>query len=54
MFLQEFVEEKIPWAHVDIAGTVWIGNNLPYMTKGPTGVGVRTLVKLIEALEKQN
>ena len=54
VFLQEFVPEKIPWVHLDIAGTAWQDSDKPYMAKGPTGVGVRTLVKLVEALEKQN
>lgn len=53
-FLQEFVPEKTPWVHMDIAGTAWLGADKPYMVKGPTGVGVRTLVKLIEGLEKEN
>jgi leucyl aminopeptidase len=52
MFLQEFVGGEIPWVHMDIAGTVWQDNDTPYITKGPSGVGVRTLVKLIEGLEK--
>ena len=51
IFLQEFVKEKIAWAHLDIASTAWLDNEKPYLAKGPTGVGVRTLVKLIESLE---
>jgi len=52
VFLKEFVPEKIPWVHMDIAGTAWLGREKPYLAKGPTGVGVRTLVKLLETLEK--
>lgn len=44
-FLEEFVEEK-PWAHLDIAGTAWLDDAKPYLAKGPTGVGVRTFVRL--------
>jgi len=51
MFLLEFVNEKVPLAHLDIAATAWLSTERPYLTKGPTGVGVRTLVKLIESLE---
>ena len=44
LFLQNFVKPDIPWAHIDIAGTVWSekghGDNPP----GATGYGVRTLV----------
>mmetsp|Transcript_5183 Transcript_5183/g.11886 ORF Transcript_5183/g.11886 Transcript_5183/m.11886 type:complete len:565 (+) Transcript_5183:61-1755(+) len=36
LFLQEFVE-KTPWAHIDMAGPVWIGGK-------PTGYGVKLLV----------
>jgi leucyl aminopeptidase len=52
MFLLEFVNEKIPFAHCDIAATAWQSGERPFIAKGPTGVGVRTLVKLIESLEK--
>lgn len=52
VFLKEFVPKNRPWAHLDIAGTAWLGKEKPYMAKGPTGVGVRTLVKLLDQLEK--
>jgi leucyl aminopeptidase len=45
-FLQEFVG-KTPWAHLDIAGTAWNYTEKPYIPKGPSGVGVRTLLELI-------
>lgn len=51
IFLQEFVDEKTQWAHLDIAGTALSDGKSPFLAKGPTGVGVRTLVKLIESLE---
>ena len=47
MFLREFVDGK-PWVHLDIAGTAWLDDSKPYMAKGPTGVGVRTFVRLAE------
>jgi len=50
VFLQEFVDDKIPWAHLDIAATAWLEAETPYLAKGPTGFGLRTLVKLIEAV----
>lgn len=52
VFLKEFVPKNLPWVHLDIAGTAWLGKEKPYMAKGPTGVGVRTLVKLLDQLEK--
>ena len=45
MFLREFVGET-PWVHLDIAGTAYLDDAKSYMAKGPTGVGVRTFVKL--------
>ncbi len=45
-FIREFVEDT-PWAHLDIAGTAWNETNKPYMSVGPTGVCVRTLVNLV-------
>ncbi len=45
MFLREFTG-GLPWAHLDIAGTAWADESKPFMPKGPTGVGVRTLIEL--------
>jgi leucyl aminopeptidase len=45
MFLKEFAEQT-PWVHLDIAGTAWLDDNKSYMAKGPTGLPVRTLVRL--------
>jgi len=45
MFLKEFAEDT-PWVHLDIAGTAWIDEAKPYTAKGPSGVPVRTLVRL--------
>ena len=45
MFLKEFAGDT-PWVHLDIAGTAWIDDNKPYVSKGPSGVPVRTLVRL--------
>ena len=44
-FLKEFAD-PLPWAHLDIAGTAWLDTAKPFLAKGPTGVGVRTLVHL--------
>ncbi|MGG7510154.1 leucyl aminopeptidase [Plantibacter sp. YIM 135249] len=60
VFLQEFIgtaahddEERIPWAHLDIAGS----GNRPdgaagFTTKGPTGVAVRTLLAMAEEFSR--
>jgi len=45
MFLKEFTG-GLPWAHMDVAGTAWAEEARPYLPKGPSGVGVRTLAEL--------
>ena len=45
MFLKEFAEET-PWVHLDIAGTAWLDEAKPHMAKGPTGLPVRSMVRL--------
>jgi leucyl aminopeptidase len=42
MFLKRFVGDT-PWAHLDIAGTAFLGKATPYQPKGGTGFGVRLL-----------
>ncbi len=50
-YLHQFVGE-IPWAHLDIAGTAWDFTEKTYIPKGPSGVGVRTLIELLRRWEK--
>lgn len=50
MFLQNFVEDGTPWAHLDIAGMADSPKELPYSPKGATGFGVRLLVNYLESL----
>lgn len=47
-FLENFVEEGIPWAHFDIAGTAWNqGQRYSYLpAKGATGSIIRTFIEL--------
>jgi leucyl aminopeptidase len=45
LFLKEFTG-GLPWAHLDIAGTSAAEESRPYMPKGATGTGVRTLAEL--------
>lgn len=44
-FLREFADPT-PWIHLDIAATAWIDDAKAWMTKGPTGVAVRSFVQL--------
>jgi leucyl aminopeptidase len=46
-FLKEFAD-GVAWAHLDIAGTAWGDDVKPYRSKGPTGVAVRTLLRMVE------
>jgi leucyl aminopeptidase len=50
LFLKEF-SGKLPWVHIDIAGTAWAEDSKPYQPKGATGVIVRTLAELALAAE---
>ncbi|MCW5730497.1 MAG: leucyl aminopeptidase [Alphaproteobacteria bacterium] len=45
-FLQRFVN-KLPWAHLDIAGTAWSKKDRPTSPKGATAYGVRLLDRLV-------
>ena len=47
LFLEEFFNEDINWAHIDIAGTCWSDKNKGLNPSGATGYGVRTLTKWI-------
>lgn len=46
-FLQEFVPEGIPWAHLDIAGTAWLESVKPHQAPGATLFGARLLAHWI-------
>jgi leucyl aminopeptidase len=45
-FLKEFAD-GVAWAHLDIAGTAWGDDAKPYRSKGPTGIAVRTLLRIV-------
>ena len=51
-FLSDFVGET-PWVHLDIAGPSTSDKERGYVSKGGTGVGVRTLVELVRRLDGQ-
>lgn len=50
LFLQRFVAEGIPWAHLDIAGPGRADAPHDLGPKGGTGFGTRTLLEWIEGL----
>jgi len=51
-FVAEFAGDT-PWVHLDIAGTSMSEKERTYLTKGATGVPVRTLVSLVLSLAKE-
>lgn len=50
-FLERFIENDTPWAHMDIAGTAWVKSDTPTCPKPGTGFGVRTLDRLAASFE---
>ncbi len=52
-FLEEFLPNKTPWAHLDIAGMDMFSKPKPLYPKGASGFGVRLINKLLQNLEKK-
>ena len=44
-FLREFADPT-PWIHLDIASTAWLDDGKAWLSKGPSGVAVRSFVQL--------
>jgi len=49
-FLEHFVDEKIPWAHIDIAGPAMKHKSTNYTEKFATGFGVRLILEYLSKL----
>ena len=47
-FLHVFAEDT-PWIHLDIAGMAWIDEARPYIARGPSGAGVRSIVEWVRS-----
>ncbi|MGI6241832.1 MAG: leucyl aminopeptidase [Candidatus Omnitrophota bacterium] len=54
MFLKEFVPAKVPWIHLDIAGTAYTAKNRYDCPKGATGFGVRLFAELLSNWNREN
>lgn len=50
LFIKEFVEEGIPFAHLDIGGTSTATKTEGFKVKGGTAFGTMTLIKLAEMM----
>ncbi|MEO0358261.1 MAG: leucyl aminopeptidase [Pseudomonadota bacterium] len=46
-FLQRFIKDGMPWAHLDIAGVASVKSDTAFAPKGATGWGVRALNRYI-------
>jgi leucyl aminopeptidase len=44
-FLREFADPT-PWVHLDIASTAWLDEGKAWLSKGPSGVAMRSFVQL--------
>ncbi len=49
-FLENFIDEKIPWAHVDIAGPAGKHESTNYTKKWETGFGIRLMIDYLEKI----
>ena len=47
-FLQRFIRNKTPWAHLDIAGMAWTKKSTEVTPEGATGYGVKLLNRLVK------
>ncbi len=51
-FLEEFIQEGVAWAHLDIAGVADSQSHLPYCpSKGASGIMIRTLVNYMSQVK---
>jgi leucyl aminopeptidase len=49
-FLHVFADET-PWIHLDIAGMAWYEDTKPYIAKGPSGFGVRSILEWVRSYQ---
>ncbi len=52
LFLQEFVDADIAWAHLDIAGPAFAESATEHGPRGGTGYAVRTLLNLVDSFTR--
>ncbi|SLN16233.1 Cytosol aminopeptidase [Roseovarius albus] len=46
-FLQRYIEDEMPWIHLDIAGVASVSSDTKYAPKGASGWGVMALNRLV-------
>jgi leucyl aminopeptidase len=47
IFLKQFIENDIPWAHIDIAGSATSLKSEHYLPKGAKGFGIRLMIDFL-------
>ena len=47
-FLHSFAEDT-PWIHLDIAGMAWVEDSRPFIAKGPSGIGMRSILEWVRS-----
>jgi len=53
LFLYEFIENDIPWVHLDIAGAdTSSGESATYYPRGSTGVSTRTMIEFLRNISE--
>ena len=52
LFLDEFTADT-PWAHIDIAGPMWVDTDSGWLQRGATAYGTRLLVNLAESFKRR-
>lgn len=48
IFLKQFIENDIPWAHIDIAGAATSAKSEHYLPKGAKGFGIRLMLDFLK------
>ncbi len=54
LFLKEFAQKGVPWAHLDIAGPAFAEKDMTLTPYGGTGYGVRTILSFIQKETNSN
>ena len=54
LFLQYFIEKQTSWMHLDIANVDFTDSPWGYVPKGATGIGIRSLVRMLLHLNEQD
>ena len=53
MFLKEFVNAGVPWAHIDIGGTGWYDREFGVYSKGASAYSLRTIVEYLRDISSE-